>query len=398
MSNWYIPPCDDYNDGFFHYNFSDDSTWPILHLESPLDYANRTSQKFESRIKPDEAFYFDLGTIEDCTRKEGSSKYEKRIKYRGNMIMYCTDAATSVRHAVEYVHWEKGGDAFPPTILQFGDLKYSHSHRFLDSPVLKKFRSATTTQNLQKVTDASECYAKPREFLQNAHGIRHMQPIVWKLATHRHYRLLPLVQKEDRPWEEKINMAVFRGQLTGGRFDGYDPNLPDETNCLNMRRCRLVYNNANSKLVNARLTSTRGKVPKELNGVTLFEGSVPIGELLRFKAIIMLEGNDVASGLKWALLSESVVMMTPPKHTSWAMEEFLEPWVHYIPLLDDLSDVEEKMMWIIEHDEEAHRISEQGALWMEDLCFHPDALEDDRWIQQEIIRRYEAQFRIFHSR
>ncbi len=41
----------------------------------------------------------------------------------------------------------------------------------------------------------------------------------------------------------------------------------------------------------------------------------------------MLEGNDVASGLKWALLSQSVVMMPPPQHTSWAMEELLQPWV-----------------------------------------------------------------------
>jgi hypothetical protein len=49
--------------------------------------------------------------------------------------------------------------------------------------------------------------------------------------------------------------------------------------------------------------------------------------LLQYKVIIMLEGNDVASGLKWALLSQSVVLMPPPQHTSWAMEELLQPWV-----------------------------------------------------------------------
>jgi hypothetical protein len=41
----------------------------------------------------------------------------------------------------------------------------------------------------------------------------------------------------------------------------------------------------------------------------------------------MIAGNDVASGLKWALFSQSVVLMPPPNHTSWAMEELLEPWV-----------------------------------------------------------------------
>ena len=121
-------------------------------------------------------------------------------------------------------------------------------------------------------------------------------------------------------------MAVFRGQLTGSR-EGYDKNLSDEENCQNLKRCRLVYNHANSTLIYAKLTSTRGRLPTVLNGVTLEGSKVGLSTLLEYKGIIMIEGNDVASGLKWALLSQSVVLMPPPKHTSWAMEELLEPWV-----------------------------------------------------------------------
>jgi hypothetical protein len=65
---------------------------------------------------------------------------------------------------------------------------------------------------------------------------------------------------------------------------------------------------------------------------------------------------------------------------------------HYIPLNDEATDVEEKMKWIKAHDEEAKKISERATLWMEDLVFHPDALEDDRRIQEEILRRYETHF------
>ena len=102
--------------------------------------------------------------------------------------------------------------------------------------------------------------------------------------------------------------------------------------------------------------------------------------------------DDVASGLKWALLSQSVVLMPVPKHTSWAMEELLEPWVHYVPLNADASDVEEKMRWVVEHDDHARRIAQRGSLWMQDLVFHPESLEDDREIQEEILRRYMAHF------
>ena len=50
------------------------------------------------------------------------------------------------------------------------------------------------------------------------------------------------------------------------------------------------------------------------------------------------------------------------------------------------------MQWVIDNDMAAQRIAERASLWMEDLCFHPDAPLDDRLIQEEIVRRYRAHF------
>jgi hypothetical protein len=50
------------------------------------------------------------------------------------------------------------------------------------------------------------------------------------------------------------------------------------------------------------------------------------------------------------------------------------------------------MQWVVDNDVEAQRISRRGTMWMEDLVFHPDAAEDDRLIQEEILKRYEAHF------
>lgn len=75
------------------------------------------------------------------------------------------------------------------------------------------------------------------------------------------------------------------------------------------------------------------------------------------------------------------------------MEELLEPWVHYVPLNDFATNVEERMQWIIDNDEAARRISERATLWMEDLVFHPDSVQDDRLIQEEILRRYKSHFK-----
>lgn len=57
------------------------------------------------------------------------------------------------------------------------------------------------------------------------------------------------------------------------------------------------------------------------------------------------------------------------------------------------TNVEERMKWVIDHDEEAQWISAQATLWMEDLVFHPDAAEDDRLIQEEVLKRYQDHFK-----
>jgi hypothetical protein len=400
LSNWYAPPCPKYEDGLirYMYNRSQGSRYPTLEVhEAPNRGSNSTTLQLESIVEPDMIFYIDRETVLDCSvlSKDGTENQTTskatRVQARKNMLMYCQDAVNTLLRAVDHVAWEnesEGDDL--PILIQFGDLKHSHVYGYLSVPHFKKFRPSTTKKDLDRVT-SKECVNGPRDMLSTVHDIPNLQAIVWKLATRRHFGLLEKVSREDTPWSLKLNMAIFRGQLTGSR-DGFDKDKSDEENCLNLRRCRLVYTHANSAIVHARLTSTRKRLPHTLNGVNLMASSTTIQKLLQYKAIIMLEGNDVASGLKWALLSQSVVLMPPPKHTSWAMEELLEPWVHFIPLNENATDVEEKMQWVIDNDEIAQRISERGTLWMEDLVFHPDAADDDRLIQEEMVRRYRAHF------
>jgi hypothetical protein len=54
--------------------------------------------------------------------------------------------------------------------------------------------------------------------------------------------------------------------------------------------------------------------------------------------------------------------------------------------------VEEKIQWMIDHDEKARLISERTTLWIEDLVLSPAAKEDEEQTQMEILRRYRAHF------
>ena len=74
------------------------------------------------------------------------------------------------------------------------------------------------------------------------------------------------------------------------------------------------------------------------------------------------------------------------------MDEMLEPYVHYLPLYANLSNVEEQVQWILDHDQEAQEIAHRGSLWIQDLFFHPNASSDNRAVQNAVLQRYKMHF------
>ena len=81
-----------------------------------------------------------------------------------------------------------------------------------------------------------------------------------------------------------------------------------------------------------------------------------ITEHLDYKFIMALEGNDVASNLKWVMSSNSIAVMPRPTCETWFMEGTLKPNYHYIEIKPDLSDLLERVNYYIAHPAEAEDI------------------------------------------
>lgn len=88
-----------------------------------------------------------------------------------------------------------------------------------------------------------------------------------------------------------------------------------------------------------------------------------IDDQLQHKFVLSLEGNDVATNLKWVLSSNSLCLMPRPTKESWFMEGLLEPYVHYIPLADDLSDLPEQVERWSRDVDGAERILANAQAW-----------------------------------
>ncbi len=85
-----------------------------------------------------------------------------------------------------------------------------------------------------------------------------------------------------------------------------------------------------------------------------------IAEQLRFKFILSIEGNDVATNLKWIMSSNSLCFMRRPRNETWYMEGTLLPDIHYVLLKDDYSDIESKMDYYIRNENAALEIIRQA--------------------------------------
>lgn len=84
---------------------------------------------------------------------------------------------------------------------------------------------------------------------------------------------------------------------------------------------------------------------------------ISIDEHLKYKFILCIEGNDVASNLKWVMSSNSLAVMPKPTYETWFMEGQLVPDYHYVEIKKDYSDLEEKLNYYIAHPQEAELIS-----------------------------------------
>lgn len=154
--------------------------------------------------------------------------------------------------------------------------------------------------------------------------------VVLKLDKLRHFIFL----NDPVPFSEKSNQAVFRGKIRLSRI-----------------REQFLQMYFGSAICDCGVVGRNEGYPEEW-----MKPKKTIREHLDYKFIMALEGNDVASNLKWVMSSNSIAVMTRPTCETWFMEGKLIPDYHYIEIKDDLSDLEEKLTYYINHPREAEEI------------------------------------------
>jgi len=151
-------------------------------------------------------------------------------------------------------------------------------------------------------------------------------------------------------WESKKSIAVFRGSSTGYGLD-------IETN----QRLKVAYlSTIYDTYIDAGITKWNTRPRKFMDNMylqTIDVDKLPFGlvnkltplEQSNYKYIIHIEGHVSAFRLSYELNMNSVILLVDSDWKLW-YSDMLKPYVHYIPVKKDLSDLIDIIKWCRNND------------------------------------------------
>jgi hypothetical protein len=217
-------------------------------------------------------------------------------------------------------------------------------------PIIKLIKSDTYFENKNLLIRPGDVYYNfDCPIISKTRPVGDSYNVIINLDGGRHWNDLKKIPNIDIPFRYKNNKIVWRGSATGF--------LHSTTRPTRLKLVETYWNNPNKMIDIAFIWYGPDK--------NLSKCAISMEEQLKSKFLISVEGGDVATGLKWMLYSNSTVLMPTPTMISWAMEDRLEPWVHYVPLNKDFDDLEEKYEWCLNNLNKCEEIANNGKKFIE---------------------------------
>ena len=155
-------------------------------------------------------------------------------------------------------------------------------------------------------------FTKSRPITENNHN-----NVLLPLNTIRHFSFV----HDSLSFYQKANKAVWRGAA----YKDHRKKFLEQTRSMENFDCK----------------DTSRFTPKDFLGKS--KNHLPIKHQLNYRYIFAIEGNDVASNLKWVMASNSVAVMPKPRFETWFLESQLIAGEHFIEISPDFDDIEEKL-------------------------------------------------------
>lgn len=171
-------------------------------------------------------------------------------------------------------------------------------------------------------------------------------------------------QKFETPWKDKYPIAVFRGGSTGCGVD-VESNMRLKVSFLSKlgnidENDGLPYLDAG--IANWNLRPRKLEKEKFIKTIDIDKLGFDLVSFLspkeqsKYKYIIHLDGHTAAFRLSIEMSMCSVILLQTSKWKSW-YRDLLIPYVHFVPIKEDLSDLIDQIKWCKENDSECEKIA-----------------------------------------
>jgi Glycosyl transferase family 90 len=185
---------------------------------------------------------------------------------------------------------------------------------------------------------------------------------------------LALQAAQDTVWSKKKQQVFWRGAPTG-------PVLAEDEiekdNWIASPRFHLVkLAEQYRENIDAAFVSWNGLKENRKKIAARFSLAPPIHpkDHFPYKYLIDIDGNSCSySRTYWILLSNSLMLKQMTQNTQWFYKG-LKPYVHFVPVFANLSDLEEKIVWCKSHDQEAEKIAQNATAFASEYLQYEENL------------------------
>lgn len=181
------------------------------------------------------------------------------------------------------------------------------------------------------------------------------------------------------PWRDRTSTLFWRGSLTGNaaRYPvARWQDIPRVALCLATRQSPLAESYDCALSGDHIQLRDRAALP-EIQEAGLFRPRVGFPAYLAHRFLIDIDGNSASwAGLFTKLMMASTILKVESRHgfRQWYYDR-LKPWVNFVPISHDLGDLDEIVLWLRAHPDQAEVIGRNAQELSRTLTLQ-QALED----------------------
>jgi beta-1,4-mannosyl-glycoprotein beta-1,4-N-acetylglucosaminyltransferase len=158
--------------------------------------------------------------------------------------------------------------------------------------------------------------------------------------------------KDNLPlWKNKKNELCWRGSCSG--IGGLES--------LRVRFCETIYKyKIDTDIRLSKWWSENKNIP-----VNYFADRINYTEFLKYKIFFIVDGNCISSSHMYGFASGSIPFLISNTNSKFWFSHLIIPYIHYIPINFDLSNLIEQIEWVANNDNDAKKIADNALLFAE---------------------------------